>query len=103
MLDRRIAGNDGPEPEIDRRSLNDVVQDAIDIRKRNSLDDIAHLFEKFRVSHLAIKHAPDLIQLLEQFGYSANRLFDGFGGAALAVKERADFMTGWRRVQNARS
>ena len=47
VLDRRIAGTDGPKPEIDRRSLNDVVQDAIDIRKRNSLDDIAHLFEKF--------------------------------------------------------
>ena len=103
VLDRRVQGTEEPNPEIDRRALNEVVQDAIDTRKRNSLDDIVDLFEKFQVSHLAIKHAPDLMQLLRQLGYSANRLFDGFNGAALAVKQDANFVSSLSRVHNERS
>ncbi|MEO0531180.1 MAG: hypothetical protein AAF266_11495 [Planctomycetota bacterium] len=39
--------------------------------------------------HLPIGEAPRLLLLLSQLGYSANRIFDGYRGAAEAVRERA--------------
>ena len=70
----------------DRRDLPTVLSD---FQKNNGGDILPQLrlpvFYKFP---LRIKHAPELMRILRDLGYSANRIYDGFSLArADAVKE----------------
>jgi FRG domain len=73
---------DGANNLCDRRPLPDLVHEWITRRKKA-------LPFKFGRVELPKREAPRLLDLLVQLGWDASRLFPGYGGAALALKEAA--------------
>ena len=76
--------NDTP---IDRRELHDTL-----IEFENSATNIAPSQKApvFFVLYLPISESPRLLLRLGQLGYSANRIYDGYSGAADAVREHSN-------------
>lgn len=80
------AGQITPEDTTDRSALPERLE-----HFRDNTDNIAphQQVPQFQQLRLPISEAPALLHSLQALGYSANRIFDGFNGAASAVKESA--------------
>lgn len=80
------SGKIEKDTATDRRDLKSSLLDF----EKNSTTMLANqkqpLFFKL---HLPIRQTPELMHGLSALGYSANRIYDGYSGAAEAVRERA--------------
>lgn len=84
----------------ERALLNHKKIDNDTLTDRGELHQTLHQFKstekinfheppRFASLHLPISESPQLLLLLIQLGYSANRIYHGYSGAADAVKEHA--------------
>jgi hypothetical protein len=96
-LCRQIADRQDGTQRIDRRPINEIV--AEEILAADEADKRA-LYEVFATDgvdegpffflhKLPIAEAPRLLSMLQSRGYDAGRLFPGYGGAAMAVRNEA--------------
>lgn len=88
VLDRRDLN--GHESMPDRRPLDEIVSDYVNADVESGSERLNGFFEHFGACHLPIRESPVVLRALRQIGYSANRIFDGYNGAAKAVLENAD-------------
>ena len=87
-----IVKGDKPDQNTvtDRRELHDTLIE---------FDRIApnkvpfHKPPQFFALYLPISESPRLLFRLNQLGYSANRIYDGYSGAANAVREHANLFS----------
>lgn len=90
-------GQDGAQ-QVDRRPINEIVADEI---RNADLTDKAGLLQMFAsdgvddekpffcLIRLPISESPRLLLMLQTRGYDAGRLFPGYAGIAMAVKNDA--------------
>lgn len=83
-----VSGNEKIENDTvtDRRDLPTVMSEFTQDSEKQSPGMSAPIFLRLQ---LPIKQAPSLVHYLHTLGYSANRIYSGFSGAASAVQERA--------------
>jgi hypothetical protein len=81
-----VVSHGRPGGPIDRRELHETLYDFAR-EKKNLVHARPPVFFSL---YLPVSESPKLLLLLSQLGYSANRIYNGFPGAAKAVREHAD-------------
>jgi hypothetical protein len=91
QADQRDGGQ-----QIDRRPLNQIIFDTLTRADSSEKDTLHHFFcevgaeEEFLFKYtLPLSEAPRLFAMLEARGFDAGRLFPGYGGAAMAVRNHS--------------
>ena len=97
-LCRQEAKRSDGAQQVDRRPINKIVADEIrgaDEATKNVLcqmfvpDDLDDETRFFFAYTVPISESPCLLSMLQSRGYDAGRLFPGYGGAAIAVRNDA--------------
>jgi hypothetical protein len=97
-LCRQNADRQDGSQRVDRRPINEIVADEIqnaDAADKTALyeifasDGVGDETDCFLLYRLPISESPRLLLMLQSRGCDAGRLFPGYGGAAMAVRNEA--------------
>lgn len=80
---------DDNKVESDQQTNRDELHDFLGDFQKSSKKPVTQKVPLFFSLHLPISESPKLLLSLQQLGYGANRIYDGYPGAAQAVHERA--------------
>jgi len=88
VTDTQKIPNKSSNIRPDRREIHHILGDFKTKNKENKLLDLSSQ-PMILTLYLPISKAPELLLRLKQLGYSANRIFDGYNGAAKATIEES--------------